>query len=168
MRRSLFVAYGGLLTALSVALLSFASVTPGAGWGMCISAGMLPAIPFAHGQVRLGTHIYAATALLSFLVVPGNRYVIAYAVLFGVYPLIKYGIEQMHCLPLEWLCKLAYAGGITSFLLHLLQRGMLPLTGLAADAPHAVLVIAFLAAFVCYDILFSKIIALFRFLFRNR
>lgn len=167
MKRSLFVAYGGLLTALSVILLVLASVAPGSGWGLCISAGMLPAVPLAHRQVRLGTHIYAATALLSFLVVPGKRFAIAYTVLFGVYPLIKYGIERLHCLPLEWLCKLAYAGGVAGFLLRLLRLGMLSLAGRAADAPHAVLVLAFLAAFVCYDILFSKIIALFRILFRD-
>ena len=154
MKRSLFAAYGGLLTACSIVLLLLASVAPGAGWGLCISAGMLPAIPLAHRQVRLGVHIYAATALLAFLVVPG---------LFGVYPLMKYGIERLHRLPLEWVCKLAYAGCVAGFLLHLLRLGILPLAGRAADAPHAALVLAFLIAFV-----FSKIIALFRIFFRDR
>lgn len=168
MKRSLFVAYGGLLTACSIVLLLLASVAPGAGWGLCISAGMLPAIPLAHRQVRLGVHIYAATALLAFLVVPGKRFAVAYAVLFGVYPLMKYGIERLHRLPLEWVCKLAYAGCVAGFLLHLLRLGILPLAGRAADAPHAALVLAFLIAFVCYDVLFSKIIALFRIFFRDR
>lgn len=136
--------------------------------GLCISAGMLPAIPLAHRQVRLGVHIYAATALLAFLVVPGKRFAVAYAVLFGVYPLMKYGIERLHRLPLEWVCKLAYAGCVAGFLLHLLRLGILPLAGRAADAPHAALVLAFLIAFVCYDVLFSKIIALFRIFFRDR
>ena len=145
MKRSLFAAYGGLLTACSIVLLLLASVAPGAGWGLCISAGMLPAIPLAHRQVRLGVHIYAATALLAFLVVPGKRFAVAYAVLFGV-----------------------YAGCVAGFLLHLLRLGILPLAGRAADAPHAALVLAFLIAFVCYDVLFSKIIALFRIFFRDR
>ncbi|MGM9613768.1 MAG: hypothetical protein ACI3XZ_09685 [Butyricicoccus sp.] len=168
MKHSLFVAYGGILTALSIVLLVLASVSPGSGWGLCISAGMLPAIPLAHRQVRLGIHVYLVTALLALLIVPGKRFAIGYTMLFGVYPLVKYVIERLHCLPLEWLCKLAYAGCIEGFLLYLLRLGMISLTGHAAEMPHGALTLAFLTAFVCYDILFSKIIALFRVLFRDR
>ena len=52
--------------------------------------------------------------------------------------------------------------------LFLLRLGVLPLGEHAAALPHALLTAAFFIAFACYDILFSKIIALFRMLFRDR
>lgn len=168
MKHSRFVAYGGILTALSVVLLTLASVTPGSGWTLCICAGMLPAIPLARRQVRLGICVYITSALLALLIVPAKRFAIGYTMMFGMYPLVKYGIERLHCLLLEWLCKLMYAGCIEGFLLHLLRLGMISLTGRVAEVPHAALTLAFFAAFVCYDIVFSKIIALFRILFRDR
>ncbi len=215
MKRTRFVAYGGILTAVSVVLLLLASICPGASWALCISAGTIPAIPLVHRQVRLGIHIYFATSLLAALMVPGKRFVVAYIVLFGVYPLIKYGIERIHrlpaewaCkllyaalvaalvpgkrfvvayivlfgvyplikygierihrLPAEWACKLLYAALVAAFLLFLLRLGVLPLGEHAAALPHALLTAAFFIAFACYDILFSKIIALFRMLFRDR
>ena len=168
MKRTRFVAYGGILTAVSVVLLVLASISPGACWALCISAGTIPAIPLVHRQVRLGIHIYFATSLLAALVVPGKRFVVAYLVLFGVYPLIKYGIERMHRLPVEWACKLLYAALVAAFLLFLLRLGVLPLGEHAAALPHVLLTAAFFIAFACYDILFSKIIALFRMLFRDR
>ena len=81
---SVRVAYGGMLTGISVVFLLLASLMPALGWGLCIGAGMVPAIPLARRQVRMGLLIYVATSLLSAMFVPGKRYVVAYALLFGL------------------------------------------------------------------------------------
>lgn len=166
MKQTTQVAYGGVLTALSLILLLLASVSPAAGWGLCIAAGMLPAIPLARRQIRTGLLIYTATALLALLVVPGKRYVVAYVLLFGIYPTIKYAIERLGLLPLEWACKLVYAGGLGILVLALINRGLVPLNGRAADMPRLLLFGVFLVVFSGYDILFSRIIALFRIFFK--
>lgn len=168
MRPSLRAAYGGVLTGLSLMLLMAASFSPHSGWGLCLLAGLLPAVPLARRQVRLGLLVYAATGLLAALLVPGKRYAAAYILLFGCYPFVKYAIEQLRCLSLEWICKLAYAGGLACILLWLLRRGLLPLNARAAAAPYVLLAALFFAAFVCYDIVFSKIIGLFGRIFRER
>ena len=161
------VAYGGMLTGVSIVLLVFASAAPAFGWGLCICAGMVPAVALARRQVRTGVLVYAATALLAALVVPGKRYAVAYTLLFGIYPLVKYAIEHIRVLAAEWACKLAYAAALMLLLWQLVQRGLLLLNGQLGSFPIWAIAAAFLAAFVCYDIIFSKIIALFRVIFRE-
>lgn len=167
MKQTLHVAYGGVLTAFSLILLLLASIVPASGWGLCIAAGTLPSIPLVRGQARVGLIIYAATALLAFLIVPGKRYVVAYTLLFGIYPMIKHAIERIRVLPLEWVCKLLYAGALGLLVLGLFRRGLVPLGERVADLPYLPLWCGFLLAFACYDILFSKIIALFRIVFEK-
>ena len=142
MKPTLRMAYGGILTGVSVALLLTASASPWSGWAFCISAGMVAAIPLAHRQVRLGLLVFAAT--------------------------VKYGIEQLRCLPLEWACKLAFAGLLAGLVLYLVRLGLLPLGGRVFGLPHRLLFAAALAGFAGYDIIFSRIIALFRIFFRGR
>lgn len=167
MKPSLFVARGGLLTALSVALLLLAAAAPAFGLALCVSAGLIVALPLSKRRVRLGVLVYAATSLLSGVIVPGKRFVAAYVLLFGLYPLLKYGIERLRCLPLEWGLKLLYAGFLILVLSGLLRYGLLSLESYAAKLPSAVFFVLFGAAFVCYDILFSKTIGLFQHFFRN-
>lgn len=167
MKHSVRVAYGGMLTGISVVFLLLASLMPALGWGLCIGAGMVPAIPLARRQVRMGLLIYVATNLLSAMFVPGKRYVVAYALLFGFYPLVKYGIERLHKLPVEWACKLLYAVLLLVALWCFIRWGFLVPEAQVAAFPPFLLAIAFFIAFVCYDVVFSKIIALFRILFRE-
>ena len=154
MKPSLFVARGGLLTALSVVVLLLAAAAPAFGWALCVSAGLIAALPLSKRRVRLGI-------LLSGVIVPGKRFVAAYVLLFGLYPLLKYGIERLHCLPLEWGLKLLYAGFLILILSGLLRYGLLSLESHTAELPRGALFALFGAAFVCYDILFSKMIGLF-------
>ena len=167
MKHSVRVAYGGMLTGISVVFLLLASLMPALGWGLCIGAGMVPAIHLARRQVRMGLLIYVATSLLSAMFVPGKRYVVAYALLFGFYPLVKYGIERLHKLPVEWACKLLYAVLLLVALWCFIRWGFLVPEAQVAAFPPFLLAIAFFIAFVCYDVVFSKIIALFRILFRE-
>ena len=161
MKQTVHVAYGGVLTALSLVLLLLCS--PASGWGLCMTAGMLPAIPLSCGRVRTGVMVYVATSILGVLLVPTKRYVAAYILLFGMYPMIKYAIECVRRMPLEWALKLLYAGSLLLVLYRLL--GLTPLH--ATALPRIVVIPVGFAAFVCYDILFSKIIALFCMIFHR-
>ena len=168
MKPSLFVARGGLLTALSVVVLLLAAAAPAFGWALCVSAGLIAALPLSKRRVRLGILVYAATSFLSGVIVPGKRFVAAYVLLFGLYPLLKYGIERLHCLPLEWGLKLLYVGFLILILSGLLRYGLLSLESHTAELPRGALFALFGAAFVCDDILFSKMSGLFQHFFRNR
>lgn len=168
MKHASRAAYGGLLTAASVVLLALASAFSPAGWALCICAGLAAALPLSHGQARLGVLVYVATSVLAAVIVPGKRYALAYILLFGLYPLVKYGIERMRKRPLEWALKLGYACVLGAAVWLLLTRGLLAAGGWAAGKPPMVLAALALAAFGIYDIFLSRCIALLGVLFGKR
>lgn len=162
MKQTLRLAQGGMLAALSLVLLLLACISPGSGWGLCIAAGMIPAIPLAHRQVRTGLMIYAVTTLLALILVPRKGYAVAYALLFGVYPIVKYFIERIQILFIEWLCKLLYGCILGFVVVALFHRGFMPLSECSTRLSYPIFFCGFMIAFALYDILFSKIIALLR------
>lgn len=166
MKSSAQIAYEGLLTALSVVLLWLAAAVPAIGFGGCICAGVLPAVMLSKRKVRAGAIIYTSTMVLAFILLPNKRYAVAYALFFGIYPFIKYAIERLNNLPLEWVCKLIY-GAITLVILYfIIKLGFFMLGGRLSNQPIFILVALFFMAFIFYDIAFSKIIALFNVFFK--
>lgn len=166
MRNSAQVAYEGLLTALSVVLLWLAAAVPAIGLGGCVCAGVLPAVMLSKRKVRAGAIIYVSTAILALILLPTKKYALAYTFLFGIYPFIKYAIERLNNLPLEWVCKLIYATIAFVILYFIVKLGFIVLGGRLSNQPVFILVTLFFIAFIFYDIVFSKIIALFNVFFK--
>lgn len=159
MRKSQFVARGGILTALSLALLLLASVLPTGQIGVCAAAGIVPAVPLAHGRVRLGVLICVATIGLGVFAVPRKGILLAYAA-FAVYTLVKYAAERPRRRFLEWSFKMAYCNAVAAAVWTLMRGGLLPAVQLSGMTAVAVLLILNVT-FIVYDIAFSRVIALF-------
>ncbi len=166
MKNSAQIAYEGLLTALSVVLLWLAAAVPAVGWGGCICAGILPAVMLSKRRVRAGTIIYTSTMVLSLILLPAKRYAIVYALFFGIYPLVKYAIERLDNLSLEWICKLIYAAITFAVLYFIAKLGLIILVDRLSNQPVFILAALFFIGFIFYDIIFSKMIALFSTLFK--
>ena len=56
-------------------------------------------------RVRYALLAYAATVLCALFLYPSNLSIIAFAVLFGYYPVLKLYIEKAHSLWVEWSIK---------------------------------------------------------------
>ena len=82
-----------MLTALAMVLLAASSLMPSGR----IVAVVLAGVPALLGAIanggKSGIGIYAASALLGFLILPGKAMVSTYLLLFGLYPLVQYGVE---------------------------------------------------------------------------
>lgn len=160
-----FVARGGLLTAAGVVLLCLASVSPTGQIGLVAAAGVLPAAPMAVRRVRLGGMVYAATAVLGLIVAPSKGMALAYTLFFGLYTLVKYGVERLRKLPLEWALKLLFCnvGALIAF--FILRQGFLPGLRALAGGRLVLLVLITNVVFIAYDIAFSRLIGLLRRIF---
>ena len=83
-----------MLTALTMVLLTASSVLPSGR----IAAVVLAGVPVLLGAVanggKSGIGIYAASSILGLLILPGKAMASAYLLLFGLYPLVQYGIEK--------------------------------------------------------------------------
>lgn len=95
-----------MLVALGVVFLWLSSVMPTASLALAAFAGVLPTAVVLMSGIPAGFMVYAATALLALLVVPDKGTVLAYALLFGHYPVVKSIAERMRSRVVEWAIKL--------------------------------------------------------------
>jgi hypothetical protein len=150
-----------LLTALSVALLFFAGLTPSGKLGLSAAAGLIPAVAVLREGVRTGFLCYAGTSILALMLLPSKLPALLYTILLGHYPMLKALIERLRKRSLEWLCKLALANALFFLLRRFLWALLVPALPEALEAvwPYY---LAGNVAFIAYDIGFSKLIDLYR------
>lgn len=154
------VALGGLLTAASVTLLYVAAIAPSGRIGLTALAGLCPMLAVVFSRASLGYLVWGATSLLGLILIPEKGVALGYLVIFGLYPIVKYQLEERFSAGLRWVCKLAYGGmGIIllqRFLLHLMMQ----------EIPHWIsersipLFVLGLGIFLVYDIGLSRLIRL--------
>lgn len=166
MRNSTQVAYEGLMTAFSVALIWLASAIPLLSWSGCVCAGIIPAVTISKVGLKSGIIVYFASSLLSLILVPSKKYVAIYIVFLGLYSIVKYKIEQLKNIILEWLFKIIYIILICVCIYFAFKFGFLIIGGKIPNQIIFVVLILSFVAFIFYDIFLSKIIALFRIFFR--
>lgn len=149
-----------LLTAVSVLLLYAASILPSAKLAVSAMAGLLPAVAVIACGLGWGAGLWAATSILALLLCPQKDTAMVYLLVLGHYPMLKSLIERINKFAVEWIVKVAlfYA------LLLGFYFGFRALFLQLITPPTGLIVVFFLgcgAAFVVYDIAFSRLIALF-------
>ena len=116
--------------------------------------------------LKAGFFCYGAAGLLGLLLVPDKANALLYLLFFGLWPMLKSLLERIPARPLEWLCKLAQEGDTAVFnaVLTLFWFGLhslfLPFLPETLQAPWMVYA-AGNAAFVIYDVGFSKLISFY-------
>lgn len=154
------IALTAMFTALSLVFLYGASVTPIGQLGLVAAAGVFPAVAVVSGGSQTGWLCYAATGLLAFVLLPDKGSALLYLIFFGIYPLIKYLIEKLKKLPVEWLFKLAFCNAALALFWMFLR--VLLLAELPAVFSYLwVFWLAGNAAFILYDLGFSRLIGFY-------
>ncbi len=165
MNKSQFIARGGVLTAVSVLLLYLSCMLPMIRISLCAAGGVVLAMPLSRRRVKLGMTIYAATSILAILILPQKSVAFAYAWVFGLYTLVKYGIEKLHRFSAQWVCKLLFATVNGGLILVLLQKGVVAEVALTNSMPGFLLGGIWYLFFAAYDVAFSKLMAQLRRMF---
>ena len=118
------IARGGLLAGFAVVLLYIGGLIPQAAPALCISAGVVSAVPLIRSfALRTSLTVYAAVSALSLMLVP--RKSVAAAVC-GLYPIVKYLIESRVRPGARMALKLAYANLVLAVLGALVSKGVFP------------------------------------------
>ena len=117
------LALNAMLTALTMVLLTASSVLPSGR----IAAVVLAGVPVLLGAVanggKSGIGIYVASSILGLLILPGKAMASAYLLLFGLYPLVQYGIEKR-----QWQKNwLKIASKLLAFMVMLVSVGAVAL-----------------------------------------
>jgi len=158
--RAYGIAVSAVFTALSLAFLYLSNLLP-VGWlGFIAVAGLLPAGAIISGGIGAGLFCFIGTAVLAFLLLPGKESAVFYVILFGHYPVIKYYIERLRKQLLEWVLKLLLCNALFTVLWFAFRTLFLPSLPESLQFPLP-FYLAGNAAFVVYDIGFTKLIAFY-------
>ena len=147
-----------MMTALGVVCLMISSILPGMRIALAAIAGVIAAMTVVQGGLKYGVMTVAATAVLSFLLVPGKEIALLYTAFFGPYTLVKNLIERLNSLPLEWVLKLLFCA-VDAALLFLFADQVVAMVPEILTQHIWIFLPAVMAVFAAYDIVFSKLIA---------
>ena len=153
-------AVAGVLAAGSLAVLWLACMVPSGRIGLTGAAGLFPVAAVLAAGRAAGYLCWAASALLGLFLLPDKGVALLYLIFLGLYPVVKNNIEGLRRLPLEWLCKLAVFNAVLTLFWFGLHSLFLPFLPETLQAPWMVYA-AGNAAFVIYDVGFSKLISFY-------
>ncbi len=143
------LALASLGTALGVVLLYLGSVLPtGRLVFLCVTS-LGTVFVFLNGGVRWGLGSYAATSLLSLLLLPQKGMALLFTALAGYYPMVKLWLERKPSPWLRWGGKLLLFNAVFA-LLFFLASGVFSLN-LGGTLPVWLLFVLANAAFLLYD-----------------
>lgn len=106
--KSKAVAYGGLLTALSVIFIYLSTIVPYNKLLFLFFSTLIIPIGLILTKVKNSLYIYVASSVLSLLLLGIRGNVLSYILFFGPYGIIKNFIEKIDNLFIEIILKLIY------------------------------------------------------------
>lgn len=160
-------ALGGILLALSVATLFFASFVPGVELTIYAVSSVYTAIMIIETNSKGGGIFYIASGILALLLIPNKAAVLPYLFFFGIYGIVKYYIEKIGKLPVETCLKLLFfnisiGSGILLFKTVFLDNFRLP------DYANVLLILGGQLLFLLYDHIFTLLISYYKRRFSER
>lgn len=155
------VAYPAILGALAVVLVYLACLAPTGQWGIVAAAGLLPAAAVVSVGLKAGFLCWAGAAVLALLLAPDKFCALLFAVLFGLYPMVKSLAEGLRKKPVEYLLKLAFFNAAFTVVYLTMAAAMLGSLPEVLGSSVWVLYLAANAVFLAYDYGFGKLIAVY-------
>ena len=155
------VAYPAILGALAVVLVYLACLAPTGQWGIVAAAGLLPAAAVVSVGLKAGFLCWAGAAILALLLAPDKFCALLFAVLFGLYPMVKSLAEGLRKKPVEYLLKLVFFNAAFTVLYLTMAAAMLGSLPEILGSSVWVLYLAANAVFLAYDYGFGKLIGVY-------
>jgi hypothetical protein len=154
------IALNGILGALAVICLLLATVLPTNRLSFYALSSFFIAVSIIESGARAGWLFFLATSLLSLIIVPDKLGIVPYVIFFGLYGLVKYYIEKLDKIMIEYILKFVYFNICTGIAVLTVSK----LFGyeLSIKLPWWLLIIALEVVFFVYDIVYTLFINYYR------
>ncbi len=141
------IAKGGIFAALSLILLYLSSVFPtNRLFILGVSSCIIPLCIILTG-VKNTLIVYGSVSLLSLFIIPSKLISIAYIFIFGCYGFIKYFVEKLRSIPLEFVLKFLFFNISSAIIIFIYKLLLLKIPNI-----NIYLLIPFMEfAFLVYD-----------------
>ncbi len=154
------IALGGILGALAVICLFFAVTLPTSRLSLYALSSFFVSVMIIETGISAGCIFYASTSLLSLLLLPDKTGVIPYVIFFGIYGIIKYYIEKLDRLILEYILKFVYFNACLFAAIYAIKSFFM--ADIKVELPWWVVILLFEVIFLVYDYVYTLFIDYFR------
>lgn len=164
MKQTLRLAFCGVVTGLSVAVMLLSALVPVATYALPGLAGILSIALVVEFGIGWALPAYAATALVSLFLVPDKETALVYLLFAGYYPIVKALIERVPSRVLAYAIKFALfnAAAIGIFFLSVYVLGV-PMESFQVFGKYLPWLLLLLgnAAFFAYDFAVSGLVVMY-------
>ncbi len=156
------IALSGILIALTVITLLFASVMPTGRLSLYALSSFFVSIIIVEYGVKWGWAFFAASSLAALAVIPVKIRTVPYIIFFGVYGIIKLYIEKLNNIVLEYILKLLYFNLCLAASVYLFKELFIQGAWTDLDFPWWIIVAGLEIIFLIYDYVYTLFIQYYR------
>ena len=165
MKASFKVSLGGIAAALGLVLMFLTFLVPVGTYAFPAFAGILLAVIVIEIGYGYAVAVFAATALLSFLLITDKEAALLYAIFLGYYPILKSMIERIKSRIAQYLIKLNVFN-ITMIAAYFIAVNLLSMptdsfSVMGISLPWLFLLIGN-AVFVLYDLCVTRLVTIYQ------
>jgi len=154
------IALNGILGALAVICLLLADVMPVSKISLYVLSSFFVSVVIIEESVKSGWIFYAATSILGSIIVPDKISMVPYALFFGGYGIIKFYIEKLDRIVIEYVLKVIFFNACAA-VVYLAARSLFE-AEMTSRFPWVVLVVVGEIIFLVYDFVYTLFINYYR------
>ncbi len=154
------IALNGVLGALAVVCMLLANILPTNTISLYALSSFFISISIIEGGIRAGWVFYMATSLLSLIIVPDKLTLIPYVIFFGIYGIVKFYIEKLNRIVIEYISKFVYFNICVIIVFTAADRLLEAVP--SVKLPWGILIAAAEIVFFIYDIVYTMFINYYR------
>lgn len=159
------VALGGVIVLLSVLCLYLASILPtNRLFFFCLSTVFIAAIVIEF-KTYFSLITYGAVSILGFIILPNKLIMIPYVIYFGYYGIIKYYIEKINNILVEWIIKIVLFN-LFVYATYIITVNLF-ISNIDIKLPIWLIILLLQVFFIIYDICYSLAINYYKYKLRK-
>lgn len=158
------VAFGGMITALSVCLMMLTGVIPVLVYSTPIIVGLLLMLMVIEMGKRWAFAVYFAVSVLSMLFIAEKESAVIYIAFFGYYPILKPIIESIRNRMVEWILKFVIfnTSMVAAYFVLIKFFGIdISSETVALEVTIVVLLVLGNVLFLIYDVVFTRLVTVY-------
>lgn len=154
------VSFGGFISLLTVVSLYMTSLLPTLKLFFFALSTLFLFVMVMEFGVGYAFMTFVSSSFLGIILVPNKIILIPYIIFFGYYGIIKYLIEKINNIVLEWIFKITLFN-IFTYLSFIIAKSIFVIQ-INIDLPFWIIVILFQIVFIVYDYCYSLSISYYK------
>lgn len=155
------IAFGGIFSAIISIIIYFAAVSPSGRISLYVISSFPIAFMIIEFGIGAGLTLYLTSTILSFFLTGNILSILPFIMFFGIYAIVKYGIEKVRSSIIEIILKLMLFN-LLLFVTYMVYEVL----GVSFELLHAsnttiIIIVALQFIFLVYDYVFTRVIIVY-------